>query len=217
MLEKGNVYLVDYAISRLSSDAPMLEIGSFCGLSANLLTYYKHKYGRSNPLFTCDKWEFENRKGDCVGDSSISFEQYKEFVRDSYLRNIKAFSQGDFPFTVEALSVEFFHLWRENKATRDVFDRPVTLGGPLSFCYIDGEHTYEGAKADFENCDKFLQVGGFILFDDSALEYSLIHCRNLINRKSPCETLPCGRFEKQRESLLATLPRKRLVKTVWTK
>jgi|SRR6266446_6622751 methyltransferase family protein len=171
MLEKGNVYLVDYAISRLSSDAPMLEIGSFCGLSANLLTYYKHKYGRSNPLFTCDKWEFENRMGDCVGDSSISFEQYKEFVRDSYLRNIKTFSQGDFPFTVEALSVEFFNLWRENKATRDVFDRPVTLGGPLSFCYIDGEHTYEGAKADFENCDKFLQVGGFILFDDSALEY----------------------------------------------
>jgi hypothetical protein len=85
--------------------------------------------------------------------------------------DIKAFSQGDFPFTVEALSVEFFNLWRENKATRDVFDRPVTLGGPLSFCYIDGEHTYEGAKADFENCDKFLQVGGFILFDDSALEY----------------------------------------------
>jgi len=27
MLEPGNLYLMDYAISRLPSDAPMLEIG----------------------------------------------------------------------------------------------------------------------------------------------------------------------------------------------
>ena len=43
----------------------------------------------------------------------------------------------------------------------------MQLGGPISFCYIDGNHTYEGAKLDFLNCDVFLEPGGFLLFDDS--------------------------------------------------
>jgi Methyltransferase domain len=42
------------------------------------------------------------------------------------------------------------------------------LGGAISFCYIDGNHSYDFAKLDFENCDRFLEKGGFMLFDDSA-------------------------------------------------
>ncbi len=51
MLEPGNLYLTDYAISRLPSDAPMLEIGSFCDLSTNILTHYEHKHRRNNQRF----------------------------------------------------------------------------------------------------------------------------------------------------------------------
>jgi len=58
-------------------------------------------------------------------------------------------------------------MWKREQAARDVFDRDVHLGGPLSFCYVDGNHTHEGAERDFENCDAFLQVGGFIRFEDS--------------------------------------------------
>ena len=175
MLERGNLYLMDYAISRLPSAAPMLEIGSFCGLSANVLTHLKHKHRRDNPIFTCDKWEFENRNSSCIGDSNVTFEHYKTFVRDSFFRNVEMFSEDDAPFTVESLSHEFFDLWRERAAMKDVFSRSVTLGGPLSFCYVDGNHTYEGARADFENCDVFLEPGGFILFDDSAWEEFGVH------------------------------------------
>jgi hypothetical protein len=167
MLEPGNLYLMDYAISRLPSDAPMLEIGSFCGLSTNILTHYKRKHRRTNSLFTCDKWEFENRSGSSIGGSSVSFDQYKQFVRDSFLRNIRTFSEHDLPFSIELFSSEFFDKWRQEETASDVFARAVHLGGPLSFCYVDGNHTHEGAKLDFENCDAFLQVGGFILFDDS--------------------------------------------------
>jgi hypothetical protein len=49
-----------------------------------------------------------------------------------------------------------------------VLGRNVQLGGAISFCYIDGNHAYEYAKRDFENCHNFLEPGGFILFDDSA-------------------------------------------------
>ena len=56
----------------------------------------------------------------------------------------------------------------------DVLGRPWTLGGPISFCYIDGNHTCEYAKRDFLNCDSRLDTGGFILFDDFTLgEFSL--------------------------------------------
>ena len=153
MLEPGNLYLTDYAISRLPSDAPMLEIGSFCDLSTNILTHYEHKHRRNNPLFSCDKWEFENRSGSSIGDSSVSFDRYKQFVRDWFLRNIRTFSEHDLPFTIELFSREFFDMWKREQAARDVFDRDVPLGGPLGFCYVDGNHTHEGAKRDFENCD----------------------------------------------------------------
>jgi len=188
MLDRGNVFLMDYAIAHLPSDAPMLEIGSFCGLSTNIINYLKHKHNCINSLFTCDKWEFENRKTTHVGDSTVSFERYKDFVRDSFFRNVQTFSQDDLPFTIEAFSDEFFNLWHQNKTVHDVFARPIPLGGPLSFCYIDGNHTYEGVKADFENCDTFLQTGGFILFDDSVLE------RFGVRRLMP-EVLATGRYK----------------------
>jgi len=59
-LDRGNLYLIDYALSRIRGNAPFLEIGSFCWLSANLITHYKRKHKLTNRPFTCDKWEFEN-------------------------------------------------------------------------------------------------------------------------------------------------------------
>src|SRR3954466_6118167 len=53
MLNQGNLWCFDYAMRHLPSDAPMVEIGSFCGLSTNLISYYRQKHGRGNALFTC--------------------------------------------------------------------------------------------------------------------------------------------------------------------
>ena len=169
MLTKENAYCFAYAIANLPSDTPMLEIGSFCGLSTNLITHLKEKYGVKNPLITCDKWLFEGSAAtSMLGDSqSISHSDFRMFVKDSYIRNIKMFSRFDLPYTVEALSDEFFEAWRLRQSRTDVLGRTVDLGGPISFCYIDGDHSYEGAMQDFVNVDAFLEPGGFILFDDS--------------------------------------------------
>jgi len=180
MLDKGNLYLIDLATKQLPSASPILEIGSFCGLSANVLTHFKRKYGLKNRLITCDKWEFPNDDKDSqhIGGSPILFSDYKVFVRESYIRNTRMFSPDNLPFTVEATSDEFFAAWRDKKETLDVLGRPVNLGGPLSFCYIDGDHSYEGAKKDFLNCDAFLENGGFLLFDDSTID--IFGVRNLM-------------------------------------
>ncbi|HEY8666463.1 MAG TPA: class I SAM-dependent methyltransferase [Tepidisphaeraceae bacterium] len=168
MLNRGNLYCIDYALRELPSDAPMMEIGSFCGLSTNLISYYRQKHGRPNRLITCDKWIFEGSEEPMLGDTAITHEEYRAFVRETFQRNVKMFSRDELPFTVEAFSDEFFPLWRKEQRVEDVFGRPVQLGGRISFAFIDGNHSYDYALRDFENVDEFLEPGGFILFDDSA-------------------------------------------------
>ncbi|MCB2186152.1 MAG: class I SAM-dependent methyltransferase [Deltaproteobacteria bacterium] len=168
MMHGGNVYCFDYVLERLVSEAPILEIGSFCGLSTNALTHFKAKHGRANRLITCDKWEFQGAApGAPLGLSDITHDEYREFVRHTYLGNVGFFSRRDLPYTVEMLSDEFFGAWAEQRQVKDVFGRELTLGGPVSFCYIDGNHEYEFAHRDFENCHRWLEPGGYILFDDS--------------------------------------------------
>ncbi len=125
----------------------------------------------ASKLVTCDKWEFENddKENPYIGASPILLETHKVFVRESYVRNTRMFSGDDLPFTVEAASDEFFAAWRGEKEAQDVHGRPLTLGGPISFCYVDGNHTYERVKQDFLNYDEFLANGGFLLFDDSTV------------------------------------------------
>jgi len=168
LLDRRNLYSFDYAIRNLLSEAPIIEIGSFCGLSTNLLTYYKEKHSVHNPLITCDKWEFEDvKEGSMVGRSSISHVEYRKFIKEIYIRNINFFSYNDLPYTIELNSDDFFTAWRNLKEVQDVLDRPIKLGGTISFCYIDGNHSYNYVKRDFENCNEFLEKGGFILVDDS--------------------------------------------------
>lgn len=82
MLDRGNLYLINYALSHLPSSAPLLEIGSFCGLSANVLTHYKRKHGIHNRLVTCDKWEFEigDKDREHIDGSPVSFAEYRQLA-----------------------------------------------------------------------------------------------------------------------------------------
>jgi Methyltransferase domain len=170
MLSEGNIDAFDYVASKLPTNSPVLEIGSFCGLSTNAIRYFLKKHGRSVPMFTCDRWEFEAELvGDKIRSTDIKFADYREHCRSSFIRNTTLFSGEQFrPHTIELFSDDFFAAWRAAREMQDVFGRSVQLGGKFSFCYIDGNHTYDFAKRDFENCDAVLDVGGFLLFDDSA-------------------------------------------------
>lgn len=168
MLNSGNVYLMKYAIERLPSDDPIIEIGSFCGLSTNVITYFLRKNKKKNILFCSDKWIFEgSENGDYLGKDNILRSDYKQFVKDTFARNINFFSPN-LPYPIELTSDEFFDKWTENAEMKDIFNRSIKLGGKVSFCYVDGNHTYKFVKQDFENIDKHLLPGGFILFDDTS-------------------------------------------------
>ncbi len=167
MLNRGNLACLDYVMRNLRLPHPLLEIGVFCGLSTNLIHYFRTHHGRCNPLFNCDRWEFEGAVGH-VGGSALSHADYRTFVRETYRRNVEFFSREQLPHTVELLSDEFFAAWEQRAPVVDLFGRSVRLGGPVSFCYVDGNHTFEFARRDFLNVDRYLAPGGYILFDDSA-------------------------------------------------
>ena len=51
-LHPGNLYCFDYAIKNIPSSAPIIEIGSFSGLSTNILNYYLKLYDKKNKQST---------------------------------------------------------------------------------------------------------------------------------------------------------------------
>ncbi|MBI4962249.1 MAG: class I SAM-dependent methyltransferase [Desulfomonile tiedjei] len=164
----GNLFCFDYAIGNLPSESPIVEIGSFCGLSTNLINYYKARHKVVNPLICCDKWTTHS------GDSTIAGSRLTErdlaaFMREAYMNSTRAFSKEDLPYGVEMFSGPFFEAWQERKVLNDVTGRPVQLGGGISFCFVDGGHDYPVVKQDFDNVHKLLDKGGFILFDDSSM------------------------------------------------
>lgn len=173
MLQEGNINAIDHVLRNLPSNAPIVEIGSFCGLSMNFLTHFMAKHKRTNPIFSCDPWLFQDTGGSPMlsPESDVSHAEFRALVRESFLRNVRLFSRNRLPHAIELGSDEFFSAWAEGREVTDVFGRATRLGGKISFCYVDGDHSYTMARRDFENADRFLEPGGFILMDDSA-EYS---------------------------------------------
>lgn len=169
MLHRGNLYSMDLALKNLPSNATVVEIGSFCGLSTNVITHFLARHGRSNRFVCCDPWRFEGATpGTTLGNSTVRHDEYRVLVRESFVRNVQLFSRDRLPHPVEMDSTAFFAAWAEGRIVVDVFGREVPLGGPLAFAFIDGDHTYDGARRDFEGCDRFLEPNGHLLFDDSA-------------------------------------------------
>jgi len=170
MLDPGNVYLFDYCIRHLPSNAPIVEIGSFCGLSLNHISYFLRKYGCPNLLFSSDAWEFEGftRGAEFLDGTELGAIPYQQHVIETFRTNVSFFSGDRLPYHIRLASDAFFQSWEECEEVTDFFGRTIKLGGAISLAYIDGDHSYEQSRRDFVNVDRHLQVGGFVIFDDSA-------------------------------------------------
>jgi hypothetical protein len=170
-LHRGNVELFDYCFANLPSDAPVIEIGSFAGLSLNTIIHLLKRQRRSNPVFSVDDWNFDHTPDVYPDDSTVSPEEYQRLVIETFRRNVSMFSRGNLPHHIVSNSDRFFAEWAAGNSKTDFFSREVVLGGPISFAYIDGDHTHEQPLKDFQNVDRHLEVGGFVVFDDSADEH----------------------------------------------
>ncbi len=171
MLHEGNLYLMDYAIENMPEGEYVLEIGSWAGLSTNLLLYLMKKYKRKEIFMACDPWIYESLDGEeslfIDGREDISKIAYMDYIREAFVNSVSLFSSSNLPYTCRCNSDEFFKHLRDKLVLEDVFGRVFQPEGRITFCYIDGNHKYEFVKRDFENVSQFLMVEGMILLDDS--------------------------------------------------
>ena len=173
MLTQGNIDALYYALRETKAvDGSLLEIGSYCGLSSNVITFLKRHLEIAKPLFAIDPWDLVELDQETLArvneDLGLSRDQLAVFIRESYKTRVGFFSQADLPHAVQGFSNDVLAKWAKGETVTDQFGRDVALGGSIAFAFIDGDHSYQGAKDDFENVDRFLSVGGIILFDDSA-------------------------------------------------
>lgn len=85
---------------------------------------------------------------------------------------------GDFGGAYPAPRVPFYEAFRRPEQHLTLFRldshdsqtheqvRQVFEGQPLDFAFIDGDHTYVGVKADFEDYGPMVRAGGLIAFHD---------------------------------------------------
>jgi methyltransferase family protein len=171
MLNDYNIRLFDHCVQHLPSAAPLVEIGSFAGLSLNTLVHLLRKHDRPNSIFSVDEWTLFGEKGSpesLLAGSHVTQGEYRTHTIETFRRNVTLFSGDRLPHHIAVGSDVFFQSWGDGEQRTDLFGRSVRLGGPISFAYIDGDHSYEQSRRDFENVDHYLEVGGFIVFDDSA-------------------------------------------------
>jgi hypothetical protein len=167
-LLSGNIEAFEFALNEMPEGGAIIEVGSFLGLSTNIIAYGAHKYGRKNPFFNCDPWLFAGRDRPKANYFSTGTQEYRDWVMTIFKMNIQMFSAPFPPKTIEATSDDFFENWRQGSEVLDIHGKLSILGGAISFAYLDGDHTYEGVRKDFLSVDRHLLPGGFILFDDSA-------------------------------------------------
>lgn len=180
MLHPGNLYCFNYAIRHLKSTKPIIEVGAFCGLSTNIMNYYLQKANKKNVIFSCDPWKYKFVRIKLLNKFSASESEFDNFVKESFTRSTNLFSKPRHLHAFQILSNDFFRLWYKNDILKDIKGKSIKLGGEISFCYIDGDHSYKQTKNDFENVDKFLEKGGFVFFDDTA-SYAGFECANLMS------------------------------------
>ena len=120
------------------SKQKILEIGSYVGASAACFGAAKSD-GENARIYCIDTWQ-----NDAMTEGKK--DTYKEF-----LTNTRPFSKWIVP--VRGFSTEVVDEIRRETAAIDLL-------------FIDGDHSYEGAKADWDAYKSFLKSGAVVVFHD---------------------------------------------------
>jgi hypothetical protein len=138
------------ALAMLSAGAPKtgvtVEIGSFKGKSTTGLALLSAHYNLG-PLVSIDPHNAPSVTDPMLGDQHSSFDDFQSALRNAGVLN-----------AVEA------HRLSSREAALD-WNRPIR------FLWIDGDHTYAGAKLDFELFSPYLVDGAIVALHDTLHEF----------------------------------------------
>jgi predicted O-methyltransferase YrrM len=141
-----------YALMTMARLGPglgeIVEIGSFMGKSTCWLATGTKQVLREK-VTAVDHFEGspEHQKGAAMETPDIV---EKGSTLDAFKANIKAVGVDDYVDTIVASSEEAAKHWTK----------------PIRLLFIDGDHSYEAARKDFELWSPFVIQGGLVLFHD---------------------------------------------------
>lgn len=131
--------LCQYATS--ATAGAIVEIGSFQGCSTVLLGLAS-KHGSGAPVFAVDPHvEAVDVFGWSVGPED----------RSVFLQNLLRFEVTEIVRPISLPSEQACKAWE----------------GEISMLWIDGDHSYEGTRKDFDGWSPFVPSGGLVLFHDA--------------------------------------------------
>jgi predicted O-methyltransferase YrrM len=130
-------------------DGAIVEIGSFKGKSTVMLAQLAHSFGL-RPVVAIDPHNFNNSElqDHRTTEDATSF---NEFVA-----NLETAGVANFVDVRRAFSHEVAREWNM----------------PIRFLWIDGDHTYEGAKRDFDNFMPYVMPGAIVALHDALHEFA---------------------------------------------
>lgn len=148
-LLEGEARLLGTIAACVPGNQGIVEIGSFKGKSTVMLAKVCQHYGLS-PVTAVDPHNF----------NSVELQQHKTTEHASsyaeFLDNVENAGVAQFVQPIRAYSSEVALNWNR----------------PIRFLWIDGDHTYGGAKRDFDGFFPHLVAGGVVAFHDALHEFS---------------------------------------------
>lgn len=128
--------------SKLGKKAVIVEIGSWKGKS----TYCIAKGLKNGMIYAIDPFNAEGEEGS----------------KDIYQQN-----KGEVPLLDQFISkMKQLGVIEKIKDLKGYSNEFVEQVGPVDFLFIDGDHSIEGCKYDFENYSQKLKPGGYLAFHD---------------------------------------------------
>ena len=137
------------AAACLQHEGAIVEIGSFKGKSTVMLAKIAQRYGLGR-IVSIDPHNFNSAEllGHRTSEDASTF---KDFID-----NIESASVSDFVDVRRAFSGDLMTGWNS----------------PIRLLWIDGDHSYRGAKLDFDGFSRHLVPGGVVAFHDALHEFA---------------------------------------------
>jgi hypothetical protein len=155
------------ALSEIFRDTPVgdvVEIGSWWGKSAFILTFLAQQYGIGATLCV-DPWELEHALQGVPVLNDFAEEMCVEEGHQVFLDNLIPYAHGNLNY-LRLPSVEAATEYRKGQFVTSEAFGTTEYAGKIAVLHIDGNHKQEAVEADFSSWGDLVVDGGWIIFDD---------------------------------------------------
>jgi hypothetical protein len=147
----------------------IVEIGSWWGKSAFILTYLAQRY-QVGKLLCVDPWSDAHLVQDDKLVDDISAEVSAQEAHEVFITNLIPYANGYINF-LRMPSVEGAATYGvEKSAVSGTFGR-TQYSGKISLLHIDGNHALDAVMTDTKAWAQYVMKGGWIIFDDYKWPY----------------------------------------------